>query len=218
VPTGNTTVLSDTTAVNPDFVVDLPGTYVAQLIVNDGNVTSAADTVTITASLPANNAPIADAGVDENVVMYHTVILDGGGSSDPDGDALTYYWDLQTQPAESSSLFSSTLVNPSFTPDFYGSYTIRLVVNDGTVDSTSDTVVVTVTTAGQIKYDAACESCHMAGRYDSDGSASDLYDDGEKLELNLNNIKGMKNVPGITLTSQELFDLNAFLEDPLIAP
>jgi len=216
VPDTSMAVLSDASAVSPDFVADPPGTYVAQLIVNDGSVNSAADTVTITASLPVNNAPVADAGVDQTAVPGQTVMLDGSGSSDPDGDGLTHYWDLQSKPAESSSLFSSTVVNPSFTPDFYGSYTIRLVVNDGTVDSPADTVVVTASTAGQRKYDEACASCHKAGRYDLTGSASDLYDDGEKLRTDLSAIKGMKNVPDIT--QQELLDLNTFLEDPLIAP
>jgi hypothetical protein len=36
--TGSTATLSDATAANPAFVVDLPGTYVAQLVVNDGKV------------------------------------------------------------------------------------------------------------------------------------------------------------------------------------
>jgi len=174
------------------------------------------NTATVTLTIVTNNPPVADAGADQAVVPGQTVILDGGNSSDPDGDVLTYYWDLQSRPAESSSLFTSTSENPSFTPDFYGSYTVRLVVNDGTVDSPADTVVVTATTAGQRKYDAACASCHKAGRYDRIGSDSDLYDDGEKLRTDLDFYKQMKNVPDIT--PQEVIDLNAFLEDPLIAP
>ena len=174
------------------------------------------NTATVTLTIVTNNPPVADAGADQTVIPGQTVILDGSGSSDPDGDGLTYYWDLQSKPAESSSLFSSTVVNPSFNPDFYGSYVIRLVVNDGTVDSLLDTVVVTASTAGQRKYDAACTSCHKVGRYDIYGSDSDLYDDGEKLRTDLSSIPGMKKVPDIT--PQELLDLNAFLEDPLIAP
>ena len=48
----------------PSFVPDLPGTYVAQLIVNDGTLDSDADTVTITTAVPPNRAPLADAGPD----------------------------------------------------------------------------------------------------------------------------------------------------------
>jgi hypothetical protein len=46
-PGGNTASLSNSTAVKPTFVVDKPGTYVAQLIVNDGKEGSSPDTVTI---------------------------------------------------------------------------------------------------------------------------------------------------------------------------
>ena len=72
-------------------------------------------------------------------------------------------------------------------------------------------------TAGQLKYDAACASCHAAGSYDPVGErASDLYNDGEKLVTDLNSLGGMNSVPDIT--TQELLDLRAFLEDPLISP
>jgi len=42
--------LSNSTLVNPTFVADVTGTYVIQLIVNDGTVDSGTDTVTITAN------------------------------------------------------------------------------------------------------------------------------------------------------------------------
>ncbi len=48
VPSGSSAVLSDPAVVAPTFTADVLGTYVAQLIVNDGTVDSAADTVTIT--------------------------------------------------------------------------------------------------------------------------------------------------------------------------
>jgi len=48
-PSGSTAVLSSATAVNPTFVADVAGTYVARLIVNNGFSSSAPDTVTVTA-------------------------------------------------------------------------------------------------------------------------------------------------------------------------
>ena len=39
-PAGSLAVLSSTSALKPTFVADLPGTYVVQLIVNDGYVSS----------------------------------------------------------------------------------------------------------------------------------------------------------------------------------
>jgi hypothetical protein len=50
VPAGSAAALSDQTAVNPTFVADVAGTYVIQLIVNDGTDSSVPDTVQIDAN------------------------------------------------------------------------------------------------------------------------------------------------------------------------
>jgi len=47
-PAGSTAALSDATAISPAFTADLAGTYILQLIVNDGTLDSLPDTVTIT--------------------------------------------------------------------------------------------------------------------------------------------------------------------------
>ena len=49
-PSGSNTTLSDSTAIKPAFTADVAGSYVIQLVVNDGTVGSAADRVTITAA------------------------------------------------------------------------------------------------------------------------------------------------------------------------
>ena len=59
VPAGSGAALDDVTAVMPSFTADEPGTYVAQLIVHDGAVASAADTVTISTQ---NTAPVGRGG------------------------------------------------------------------------------------------------------------------------------------------------------------
>jgi len=94
-----------------------------------------------------NAAPLADAGLDLNVETGTLVVLDGSGSSDPEGGTLTYSWTLVSKPAGSSvSLLEPTLVNPSFTADLDGSYLLSLVVSDTTMTSTADTVTITAAT------------------------------------------------------------------------
>ena len=90
-------------------------------------------------ALPTNAPPAADAGDDQTVEQAYyqgaDVTLDGSGSSDPDGDPLTFSW---TWAGGSDSSVDPTVSLP------LGTTTVTLVVNDGTVDSASDTVDITV--------------------------------------------------------------------------
>src|SRR5438445_7997154 len=89
VPAGSLAALSDPTAVQPTFVVDKPGTYTVQLLVNDGTVDSTPASVLITTQ---NAPPVANAGPHQTVAVGATVQLDGRQSPDVDGDALTFRW------------------------------------------------------------------------------------------------------------------------------
>ena len=139
-PAGSTATLSSPTAVKPTFTIDKPGTYTAQLLVNDGTVNSDADTVVISTE---NSQPVADAGDDDTVPLNSVVNLNGSDSSDDDGDTLTYRWTLLSKPTDSTAVLTTdTIAMPSFTADKPGDYTVQLIVNDGTVDSDPDTVVI----------------------------------------------------------------------------
>ncbi|MCE9614556.1 MAG: putative Ig domain-containing protein [Lentisphaerae bacterium] len=93
-----------------------------------------------------NVAPVADAGVDQAVRVNATVALNGSGSSDANGDALTYRWSITGMPAHSkAALSSATAMNPTFKADKAGTYDVSLVVNDGVVDSAPATVTITAT-------------------------------------------------------------------------
>src|SRR4030095_9520887 len=88
-----------------------------------------------------NRRPTARAGQDRTVSTHSIATLNGGGSTDADGDSLTYKWTLVSRPEGSlASLESRTHVNPSFEVDVPGSYVLRLIVNDGIMDSAPDTV------------------------------------------------------------------------------
>jgi hypothetical protein len=149
-PNGSSAVLSSATDVSPTFTPDVAGDYVIQLIANDGQVNSAASTVTVTATV-GNAAPVANAGPAQIVAVNALVTLDGSGSSDANGDTLTYRWSFSTRPAGSASALSSTTaVKPTFTTDVAGDYIIQLIVNDGKVDSVPATVTVTATATGSL--------------------------------------------------------------------
>ena len=112
---------------------------------NDGTADSDVATVTITVNA-VNHPPVANAGVDQNVNVGSVVTLDGSGSSDPDGNAITYAWSMTSKPAGSTAMLSgATARKPAFTADKAGQYIIQLIVNDGTVNSDPDTVTITAT-------------------------------------------------------------------------
>ena len=142
-PTGSASALSSTSSPKPTFTPDVAGSYSATLIVNDGKVNSFPTVVSVTASA-ANSAPVANAGINQNVTLPTIVTLDGSASSDANRDTLTYKWALVTKPAGSLAALSSTIsAKPTFTADIAGSYVASLIVNDGLIDSTVTTTTVT---------------------------------------------------------------------------
>jgi len=115
----------DPTLSNPTFDWDVAGTYTFQLQVNDGELDSAPDLVTITIGESADNrAPIANAG--EGQVVEETaectsqsyvwscedcaavdIEMDGSASRDPDGDRLGYTWSEATGSMSFSAVYSA---------------------------------------------------------------------------------------------------------------
>lgn len=145
-PAGSAIAFSSVTNKAPRVTPDLEGVYVAQLIVNDGTVDSAPDSVTITATL-SNVPPVAKAGADQAVTTGSLVMLDGATSSDADGNALTYVWTFTSRPAGSAAtLMASTTATPTFSADLNGTYVVQLIVNDGRVNSSPDSIVVSAST------------------------------------------------------------------------
>ncbi|HLN75323.1 MAG TPA: T9SS type A sorting domain-containing protein [Prolixibacteraceae bacterium] len=97
-----------------------------------------------TLAVSLNKAPVANAGKAQRVDEGNLVTLDGSLSSDSDLDNLTYLW---VAPAE-ILLSSLTDPKPTFTaPEVKADtcFTFSLIVNDGTLNSTSSSVSITVT-------------------------------------------------------------------------
>ena len=139
-PARSAASLSSATDVKPTITLDMPGTYVAQLIVTDQYLSSTASTVTISTS---HVPPVANTGLNQVVTTGCTATLDGTLSSDTNGAPLTYSWALLSLPDGSSATITGpTTVHPQFTVDVDGTYVAQLIVNDGVSDSVPATVVV----------------------------------------------------------------------------
>ncbi|MDB5959302.1 MAG: hypothetical protein JWP59_596 [Massilia sp.] len=110
----------------------------------NGGAAAASVAPVTTATLNVNNAiPSANAGPDQSVIVGATVTVDGGASSDANGDPLGYRWTLISKPAGSSaSILLATAKTPTFIADVVGSYVAALVVNDGRADSAADQVSI----------------------------------------------------------------------------
>ena len=141
-PPGSHPTLTNATSATPTFTADVAGRYVIALICSDGTLTSTIDQVVIIVAA-GNLPPVANAGPDQTVTAGQVVTLDGTGSSDPNGDPLTYSWCLRGRPQGSTAtLNGANTAHPTFTPDVAGSYVLCLTVNDGKAGSAPDSVVV----------------------------------------------------------------------------
>ena len=181
VPAGSAARLSSLSTVMPTFVADRAGDYVVRLVVNDRTVNSAPDTVTVT-TVGGNSSPVANAGADQSAQVGATVSLNGSGSTDADGNQLTYDWSFISKPAGSSATLSNpTATTPVFVADQAGQYVLQLIVNDGTMNSTPDAVTIVVAmgntapvaNAGQDQTVAVGASVTLDGSasHDADGNA-----------------------------------------------
>lgn len=108
---------ADPTAETTTFFADSPGTYTVQVTVNDGECESVPDQFDIVITIrPQNEAPVADASGQswyaDNAECTNNggnwwcqqceeleIQIDGSGSTDADGDPLSFHWENLYDPA-----------------------------------------------------------------------------------------------------------------------
>ncbi|HLJ17180.1 MAG TPA: PKD domain-containing protein, partial [Bryobacteraceae bacterium] len=138
VPSGIQLTIQDPSAVKPTVVISQGGTFTFQLVVTDNH-----GAVSQPAQVHVRTGPIANAGASQTVNVGQTVQLDGSGSSDPSGLALTFHWTLTAPAGSSARLSDPTAAKPTFTADVAGDYTASLTVNNGIAASAPASVVIT---------------------------------------------------------------------------
>ena len=126
-PQGSKAAIANAAQAVTGFTPDVYGLYVAQLIVSDGALASRPKTVVVTV---APRPPVAVVRAASPIVITQTDVLDGSGSTDPDGNPLTYFWTLTTPAGSQATLGNPSAISTSFIPDVPGTYVAQLVVAD----------------------------------------------------------------------------------------
>ena len=146
--TGPDVALSNRAIANPTFTA--PSNQVTlgfRVRVTDSRGASASDTVAVRVNRP----PVAVATASPSTVTPgSTVTLNGSGSSDPDGNRLTYLWEQGPGVGGGAvTLSDPKAVSPTFTaPTGPAALTFKLTVTDSYGASHSDTVSITVQASG----------------------------------------------------------------------
>jgi hypothetical protein len=136
----NSTAVNGTSPdlLNATHVYTTAGVYNATLTVKFDSTLNQTETAIAVITVLENTPPIADAGPDQTVEQNDPqgamVTLNGTGSSDPDNDTLTYYWNWTGGSATGAS---PTALFP------VGNTTVTLTVTDGQYNAT-DTVNIIV--------------------------------------------------------------------------
>jgi hypothetical protein len=142
-PAGSTAQLTPAgNGMTATITPDENGLYIAQFYTTSWGNNSYPAAVSF---LTQGGLPVANPGSTQfglwTAPTLHT--LNGSGSWDPDGRALTYQWSLLSSPLGSgAALSSTTAVSPTFTADVNGTYIFQLVVNNGVASSAPATVSV----------------------------------------------------------------------------
>ncbi|WP_198552528.1 FG-GAP repeat protein [Psychromonas sp. MB-3u-54] len=105
-----------------------------------------AGAVYVYTGVTGNEAPVAEAGLNQSIHVGQNVALDGSGSTDDKtaSEDLLYDWTFDAKPPGSTVVLTNAdTVTPSFVVDLPGDYLISLVVTDqGALSSLPDLITV----------------------------------------------------------------------------
>ncbi|CED61263.1 PKD domain protein [Moritella viscosa] len=124
-----------------EFTADAIGTYIINLIVNDGKANSRPNQVRIVvASSGTNSPPTLNLSSDQKLNLINTAHLNAN-ARDADKDKLFYLWQIIEQPTDSNPVLNDEGTSIRFKTDIAGDYVVKLTVSDGLAIAT-DTVTL----------------------------------------------------------------------------
>lgn len=151
-PEGSNPTLTNENTGALTFTPDITGDYTIALTVDDGqgNTNTAEAVITVIANQPpeaiitdVNGQAIAPENNNSIIHVENTFQLSGANSTDPEGDELTYLWEVVSAPTNSTpTLVNTTTATLDFIADLIGDYTISLTVDDGNGNQGSATVTI----------------------------------------------------------------------------
>ncbi len=125
----------------------LQGTYVFRLTVTDNAGATGTDDVQVivnAAVAAANQAPLAEAGNEQNITLpANSTILDGSASKDPDGQITSWSWIKIAGPA-TGAIQNANTAKPAVSNLERGSYEFELTVTDNKGATSKDRVKINV--------------------------------------------------------------------------
>ncbi|MCT9096404.1 PKD domain-containing protein [Haloarchaeobius sp. HME9146] len=102
------------------------------------------DSTAVATHLDDNEAPLADAGLDQTVSLGRTVELDARASRDPDGTVTSYEWSIRGPDDSVFTPDCPTCPTTAFDANETGRFAITLTVTDDDGATSNDTLYVTV--------------------------------------------------------------------------
>lgn len=126
------------------FTVDAGGTFTVELVVADANGESEPATHDVRVAYAAPTAALELIAPEPAVALEDEIVADGGGSTDPAGQPLSYQFRLTQRPIGSQAAIEANGAKASFMPDRGGTYEVGLrVKNETTVsDEVTQSIVV----------------------------------------------------------------------------
>jgi len=184
------------TGVRPTYTYQYKGRYTATLTVSDGFKQS--DPVSVTVDIP-NHPPVAKAGGPYSGLGNELIVFNPSGSFDVDGDALTYKWTAR----DATGQISATFVGNSgfFLP---GTYSLTLVVNDGTADSAPSGTTVSVANQPPIVYFNPSGTTYVYRGHSVELVAMGYDLDGQIVTWSWRQVSG--DPVSLTVTNQQVLD------------